>query len=561
MGSLRTLRGTGKRSLYLITNSPADTIGRATSETLYQLDLPGIILSGAGIRHNARFLTDYIQGDKNQFIVDNKQLLTALNMSGLERHNIWTGDLKVEKTKTQGISVTYGDNEVTIPADTARRQVTRLLFSKERRYLGNDYSNIGAYQIPSPKLNVNIYIKDNNLFAYLTQGAKTPILKSGTTKISFSQRDLELLAAVPTTPIMEHVTWESNETIAVVAEPNRAFTDYGIDLPYNITQGCIEVSYSTSGGAAPWVLIREDAGTDSRVAIHCQLPVTDEPKTICLPFTRHLENPLLYFRNISSKGTVRIFHYKLTALGSDNGTRFSRKSKHAEAYSTDTSRFIAHAGGLIDGHTYTNSLEALNNSYRKGFRLFELDIIKTTDGKYVAAHDWDHWAKITRYQGDVPVNEATFLNTKIFGKYTPLNIERINAWFASHPKAILVTDKVNNPNEFCSLFLDKDRLMMELFSLKAIQQAQAIGVKAVLLSGNVFDKLGMCKLAALKSLGVSHIAVSRRRIPRHPELFQQLKANGIRAYVFHVNAEQGKDEQYVVNYEMDYIYGMYHVRG
>ncbi len=54
----------------------------------------------------------------------------------------------------------------------------------------------------------------------------------------------------------------------------------------------------------------------------------------------------------------------------------------------DINRFIAHAGGEIDGHTYTNSLEALNLNYKKGFRLFELDIHETSDHKYVAVHDW-----------------------------------------------------------------------------------------------------------------------------------------------------------------------------
>ena len=49
-------------------------------------------------------------------------------------------------------------------------------------------------------------------------------------------------------------------------------------------------------------------------------------------------------------------------------------------------RFIAHAGGRIEGMNYTNSLEALNNSYKNGFRLFELDIIETSDGEFVAAH-------------------------------------------------------------------------------------------------------------------------------------------------------------------------------
>ena len=57
----------------------------------------------------------------------------------------------------------------------------------------------------------------------------------------------------------------------------------------------------------------------------------------------------------------------------------SKISKYYSEYIQDTMRFIAHAGGSIDGHRYTNSLEALNENYQKGFRLFELYIIKTKD--------------------------------------------------------------------------------------------------------------------------------------------------------------------------------------
>ncbi len=34
---------------------------------------------------------------------------------------------------------------------------------------------------------------------------------------------------------------------------------------------------------------------------------------------------------------------------------------------------IAHAGGGINEHNYSNSLEALEYSYNKGFRAFEMD--------------------------------------------------------------------------------------------------------------------------------------------------------------------------------------------
>ena len=109
----------------------------------------------------------------------------------------------------------------------------------------------------------------------------------------------------------------------------------------------------------------------------------------------------------------------------------------------ENNRFIAHAGGEIDGAVYTNSLEALSRSYERGFRLFELDILETSDGKFVAAHDWESWQEITGYKKSIPPTEKAFLNTKILGKYTAISMEAINIWFNNHSDVILVTDKIN----------------------------------------------------------------------------------------------------------------------
>lgn len=49
---------------------------------------------------------------------------------------------------------------------------------------------------------------------------------------------------------------------------------------------------------------------------------------------------------------------------------------------------IAHAGGAIDGNSYSNSVEAVTRNYELGTRLFELDFELTSDGAWVDAHDW-----------------------------------------------------------------------------------------------------------------------------------------------------------------------------
>ncbi|WP_139278078.1 hypothetical protein [Pseudozobellia thermophila] len=219
-------------------------------------------------------------------------------------------------------------------------------------------------------------------------------------------------------------------------------------------------------------------------------------------------------------------------------------------------RYIAHAAGEIEGVKSTNSKEALDLNYRKGFRFFELDIIKTSDGKFVAAHDWNMWSRFTDYKGSLPPTHEEFVKHKIYGAYHTLDMEGINSWFKAHPDAVLVTDKINDPMAFASAFVDKQRLIMELFSPMAIEQASKQGIKAMIsqepllaLKGDRLDYLALNQ--------VEYAAVSRRIIARNTKLMQQLKDQGVKVYVYHVNFDPGKDEKYVYDNELGLVYGMY----
>ncbi len=223
----------------------------------------------------------------------------------------------------------------------------------------------------------------------------------------------------------------------------------------------------------------------------------------------------------------------------------------------DVSRFIAHAGGMIDGNIYTNSLEALDRSYGSGFRLFELDILRTSDNRFVAAHTWDDWKKMTGYRGPVPPPHTTFMEHKILGKYSPLDMELINEWFSAHPDAILVTDKINEPAEFAAGFTDKNRLMMELFTMDAVKEGLTAGIRSAMPNWKVVQEMDGDIVLALKRSGITDIAVSRRAIGDNLPDLLRLKHNGIRAFVYHVNSDKGKDEKYVMENEMDVIYGLY----
>ena len=107
---------------------------------------------------------------------------------------------------------------------------------------------------------------------------------------------------------------------------------------------------------------------------------------------------------------------------------------------------FAHAmGGLnVNGkiYTYTNTLEAFKQNYDKGYRIFECDFFPTSDNGLACRHDWTPalFRELgERYPGHVPTTRQ-FLATKVFGKYTPMDINMVVGLMRSHPDMYVITD-------------------------------------------------------------------------------------------------------------------------
>lgn len=100
---------------------------------------------------------------------------------------------------------------------------------------------------------------------------------------------------------------------------------------------------------------------------------------------------------------------------------------------------FAHACGGIDNTKYTNSREALELSYEKGARVFEIDFQMTSDQKIVCWHGWN-----------TPVNDKIekntvmafddFMQEKIHDKYTPLSLADVMLYMKEHKEIYVVTD-------------------------------------------------------------------------------------------------------------------------
>lgn len=163
---------------------------------------------------------------------------------------------------------------------------------------------------------------------------------------------------------------------------------------------------------------------------------------------------------------------------------FDKKNQKRNQY-----YLIAHAGGEIDGRTYTNSLEALTLSISKGVKLIELDFLITKDNHLVAAHHWEDFKKITNYQKNSdssPLSLKEFLQSKILGQYTPMSIYDVNRIFEENKDLFLLTDKIQDFELLMkSISFDKKRLVVEVFGKQRLRQAIKSGVLNPLYSTSI----------------------------------------------------------------------------
>ena len=124
--------------------------------------------------------------------------------------------------------------------------------------------------------------------------------------------------------------------------------------------------------------------------------------------------------------------------------------------------FIAHAGGGVEGRIYTNSLEAWENSYQKGNRVFDADMAFTSDGEMVLRHEWDENLELDNYsmrEGSHYIDEFNghtqyiykmpekkqvsyeeFMKSRIFYKYTPMSCDDMIRFMKKHDDLYVACD-------------------------------------------------------------------------------------------------------------------------
>ncbi len=252
----------------------------------------------------------------------------------------------------------------------------------------------------------------------------------------------------------------------------------------------------------------------------------------------------------------RVCHRAVQALGSAILVVFSWACAEPSSVADPAPRLIAHAGGIGNHRTYTNSLEALDNSVARGFTAIEIDLSWTSDDHLVLIHDWDREFVKLFDRSPGRLNVAEFRSIPSAHGLTHLSLEDLESWLVEHPDILIVTDiKERNIDGLRLLAQEYPeqlyRIVPQIYRPESYPEARALGYERVIFTlyrSDLSDRQIIDFAVANTLFGVT---MSLGRAMEGP-LPAELAANGVRVFVHTVN-----DHPTVDRLRTQGVYGVY----
>lgn len=198
---------------------------------------------------------------------------------------------------------------------------------------------------------------------------------------------------------------------------------------------------------------------------------------------------------------------------------------------------VAHAGGQIYGFRYTNSLEAIENSYNNGSRLIELDFEWTSDNEVVSIHDWTGMAKRLLHTEGV-FSYAGFKNTAKFMDLNLMHIHDLATWLEEKEDAYIITDCKSRNIEFMETISKsygqiKNQIIPQVYSFEEYARAKELGYENIIFTSykSTYTNEEIVEFARNNTL----FAVTMTLEEGSSELPMKLKELDVISYVHTVN--------------------------
>lgn len=148
---------------------------------------------------------------------------------------------------------------------------------------------------------------------------------------------------------------------------------------------------------------------------------------------------------------------------------------------------IAHAGGIGNHRTYTNSLEALDLSAARGYTAVEIDFSWTRDDHLVLLHDWirDIPLLLDRPPGRMSLEE--YRSARSPTGLTLLTLDDLETWLTGNPEILVFTDFKERNVEGLGRIADAypqhiDRIVPQVYRPDELASVRDLGFKNVVLT-------------------------------------------------------------------------------
>lgn len=217
-------------------------------------------------------------------------------------------------------------------------------------------------------------------------------------------------------------------------------------------------------------------------------------------------------------------------------------------------RFIAHAGGIIDGYEGSNSLEALQSSVDRGYTLIEVDFLITFDGQVVLGHDWQYMLNrvpLVRSSSEESaiVTHSEYMSYKIFNQYTPVDLKVLIEFLDKNPSVRIITD-TKQTYYALKIIAEKfskhvNRFIPQIYAFEDFKEIYDLGFKDIIVTLYQMP-LGVKSSAstiATNAMQYKFFAVTiSDELLYSNEYISQLNTNKINYYVHTINSEERAKE-------------------
>ncbi|WP_026509393.1 glycerophosphodiester phosphodiesterase family protein [Butyrivibrio sp. LC3010] len=221
-------------------------------------------------------------------------------------------------------------------------------------------------------------------------------------------------------------------------------------------------------------------------------------------------------------------------------------------------KYIIHACGMIsdsDGiqYDYTNSKEALENSYNKGNRIIEIDFHYTNDNVLVCGHAWGDLYLDGKQMtpGEAP-SFSDFLKCKVQDKFTVMTFDDVAAFMTQHEDMIVVTDTKETDIETYKMIASKypnliNRFVIQIYHANEYDDINKVGFPYIIYTLYETEDQERTKSELLKASKKPLIGFTfHTELADTPEFMDIIKETDTPLFVHTVN-EDANIEKYLKN--------------